>query len=139
MKIAILGSIIFNKAFQTCISKYKTKTENEYIVTAFLTDAEFCENTKYECEYDMVVISLDSHRVNSINALDHIRRNLYDEETVIVVASLEENGSLNLIKYRLYDFLKFPFDDKQVYECIDLFENGKGRERCLFTYRTGKA
>lgn len=125
MKIAILGSVVFQKLFEMCISKYKIEAENEYILKGFLTDVEFCEYTKYECEFDMVIISLNSKQVNSIKALDHIRKDFNGKETAIVVASSDENGLPDLIKYSIFNTLKFPFKDKQVNECMDLFECDK--------------
>ena len=127
MKIAILGSTVFGKLFEMCISKYKIEAKNEYILKVFLTDVEFCEYTKYGCEFDMVIINLNGKQVDSINALNHIRDVLNDKETTIVVASSAQNSLPKLIKYRLFYFLKYPFRDKQVNECMNLFESDVGK------------
>ncbi len=80
----------------------------------------------------MIIVNLDFKTIDVKKIFNHIRVVLYDEETAIVIASENEYGSLELIKYKLFDYLKMPIDKKSIYNCIDLYE--RGNEIKWFTY-----
>lgn len=80
----------------------------------------------------MVFLDLEIEKV--LQAAHHIRNDLNDEETAIVIMSPSENCSSEIIKVHPLDYLVYPLDYEKTSMCINNYLGTRQMNSELFKY-----
>jgi DNA-binding LytR/AlgR family response regulator len=122
LKTAILSSLQQNMHLYELLEHYGIAHNTGIRISYFDSESSLHRDVRYKCPYD--VIFLDADMEMSLELAAHIRGNLFDESTIIIMISSYENFNAEWISYHPFDCLIKPIDYEKISKCMDRYMTG---------------
>ncbi len=130
-------SEIVCQELQDILKKYAIQNNQSYSVESFHSGEEICEYYKNNT-LDILVLKIEMHTMNGIEAGDVIRSQLRDYNLQIIYMSDQEGYARELFNIKPIDFLIKPIKERDFIEAIEKAQKELRSHNQTFQYRYRK-